>query len=189
MFKMLMLQLLSYRQGQVIVASVVLCLLQTTGLVITLYLLISPQQQQQHSAWQNICTEAMLCLLYRYGPHLAQTGDHKTGLTGQVLYSVVAICVNIALVCGALWRRPGLVLPWLVVYGVSAVLGNLVLVMIIPLTVVVRYRETRDVYLISILWFLVPLLLLIAYSLLWSQVFRVHTRLRKELQALILVNT
>ena len=183
-----MLQLLSYRQGQVIVASVVLCLVQTTGLVITLYLLLSPQHQH-HTPWQNICTEALLCLLYRYGPHLTQTGDHITALACQVLYSLVAICVNIALVCGAMWRRPVLVLPWLVVYGLAAVLGNLVLAVMIPLTVVVRYIETRDVYLVNILWFLVPLLLLVAYSVLWSLVFRVYTRLRKELQALILVNT
>ena len=47
-------------------------------------------------------------------------------------------------------------LPWLVVYGIAAVLGNLVLAIIVPLTILLRYSQMRNVYLVNMLWFVVP---------------------------------
>ena len=98
----------------------------------------------------------MLCLLFRFGPHHSQIGVTNTALAGQIIYSLLAIPVNLLLVGGAVWRRPIMFLPWLVVYGIAAVLGNLVLAIIVPLTILLRYSQMRNVYLVNMLWFVVP---------------------------------
>ena len=183
------LQLLSYSLGQVILTCLVLAIIQTIGLVISVSLLIKTQSMNEENPWDNICVEAMLCLMFRFGPHHSQIGGTNTALTGQIIYSLLAISVNLLLVGGALWRRPMMFLPWLVVYGIAAVLGNLVLVIIVPLTILFRHSEMRDVYLVNMLWFVVPFLLLVGYSLLWILVFSVFRRLRREIQILIIVNT
>ena len=185
---LVMFQMLTYSLGQVIVTSLVLAMIQSVGLLISFYLLLQNQSTEEQDPSQNICVEALLCLLFRYGPDSSQTGDTWPGLAGQMLYSLLAISVNLLLLCGAMWRMPSMLLPWLVVYGVAAVLGNLVLVILVPLTIVFRYREEGDVDLIDTLLTIVPFLLLIVYSVLWALVCRVFKRFRKEREALIVVN-
>ena len=111
-----MFQLLTYSLGQVIVTSLVLAMIQSVALLISFYLLLQNQSTEEADPSQNICVEALLCLLFRYGPASSQTGDTWPGLAGQMLYSLLAISVNLLLLCGAMWRMPSMLLPWLVVY-------------------------------------------------------------------------
>ena len=174
-------ELLSRSEGRVAFAGTVLALLQSCGLVISLYMLISNYMANttEDYASSHICTEAILCLLYRYGPHYSQTGETHTALAGQMLYSLLAISVNLLLVGGALGRRPITFLPWLVVYGVAGVMGSLVLAIMVPLTIVFRDRDLGDVKMILVSWFMLPLFLFICYAILWSFVFSVFLKFRK----------
>ena len=179
-------ELLSRSEGRVAFAGTVLALLQSFGLVLSLYMLVSNYlaDSAEDDPSSHICTEAVLCLLYRYGPHYSQTGETNTALAGQMLYSLLAISVNLLLVGGALWRRPNTFLPWLVVYGVAGVMGSLVLAFMVPLTITFRDRDLGDVEMVNVAWFILPLFLFILYAILWSFVFSVYLKFRK-LQASI----
>ena len=92
------------------------------GLVLSLYMLVSnylEQEQPPLDATSNICTEAALCLFFRYGPlhnqviliilliiinKMTKVGETHLGLAGQMLYSLIAVAVNLLLVGGALGR-------------------------------------------------------------------------------------
>ena len=91
------------------------------GLVLSLYMLVSnylEQEQPPLDATSNICTEAALCLFFRYGPlhnqviliilplinNMIKVGETHLGLAGQMLYSLIAVAVNLLLVGGALAR-------------------------------------------------------------------------------------
>ena len=174
-------ELLSRCEGRVALAGTVLALLQSFGLVLSLYMLVSNYMAEDRAddPASHICTEAVLCLLYRYGPHYSQTGQTDTALAGQMLYSLLAISVNLLLVGGALGRRPVTFLPWLVVYGVAGVLGSLVLAFMVPLTITFRDRDLGDVEMVHVVWFILPLFLFIFYSILWSFILSVFLKFRK----------
>ena len=174
-------ELLSRCEGRVALAGTVLALLQSFGLVLSLYMLVSNYMADDRAddPASHICTEAVLCLLYRYGPHYSQTGQTDTALAGQMLYSLLAISVNLLLVGGALGRRPVTFLPWLVVYGVAGVLGSLVLAFMVPLTITFRDRDLGDVEMVHVVWFILPLFLFIFYSILWSFILSVFLKFRK----------
>jgi len=179
-------ELISRPEGRVALAGTLLAFLQSFGLVLSLYMLVSNYLEESPAyddPTSNLCTEAALCLFFRYGPLHNQVGETHMGLAGQMLYSLVAVAVNLLLVGGALARRPLTFLPWLVLYGL-AVPGALVLAVIVPLTVIFRDRDFGDNDINDFAWFLVPLLLCIAYGLLWLVVFRVFSQLRK-LQATV----
>jgi len=178
-------ELLSRPEGRVALAGTLLAFLQSFGLVLSLYMLVSNylEQETPYDSNSNICTEAALCLLFRYGPLHNQVGETHLGLAGQMLYSLVAVAVNLLLVGGALARRPLTFLPWLFLYGL-AVPGALVLAVLLPLTVIFRDRDFGDNDINDFVWFLVPLLLCIAYSVLWFVVFQAFCQLRK-LQAAV----
>ena len=95
-------ELLSRSEGRVALAGTVLALLQSFGLVLSLYMLVSNYMAEDRTddPASHICTEAVLCLLYRYGPHYSQIGQTDTALAGQMLYSLLAISVNLLLVGG-----------------------------------------------------------------------------------------
>jgi len=174
-------ELLSRSEGRVALAGTVLALLQSFGLVLSLYMLVSNYMadDSEDDPSSHICTEAVLCLLYRYGPHYSQTGQTDTALAGQMLYSLLAISVNLLLVGGALGRRPATFLPWLVVYGVAGGLGSLVLAFMVPLTITFRDRDLGDVRMVHVVWFILPLFLFIFYAILWSFVLSVFLKFRK----------
>lgn len=174
------LELVSIPEGRVAVAGTVLALLQAGGLVTALYMLVRNYLESGEGGdpGNHVCTEALVCLLFRYGPLRHQVGDTNTALAGQMLHSVLAVAVNIMLVCGALAKRPMVFIPWLVLYGL-AVPGSLVLAIIIPLTVVFRDRDMGDIEIGVLVWFIVPLLLCLAYSVLWCVVFQVFSQLRR----------
>ena len=184
-------ELLSRSEGRVAFGGTVLALLQSCGLVISLYMLISNYMANttEDYASSHICTEAILCLLYRYGPHYSQTGETHTALAGQMLYSLLAISVNLLLVGGALGRRPITFLPWLVVYGVAGVMGSLVLAIMVPLTIVFRDRDLGDVKMILVVWFILPLFLFICYAILWSFIFSVFLKFRKLQSSIYYIET
>ena len=174
-------ELLSRSEGRVAFAGTVLALLQSFGLVLSLYMLVSNYMADSadDDPSSHICTEAVLCLLYRYGPHYSQTGKTNTALAGQMLYSLLAISVNLLLVGGALGRRPNTFLPWLVVYGVAGVMGSLVLAFMVPLTITFRDRDLGDVEMVNVAWFILPLFLFTFYAILWSLIFGVYLKFRK----------
>jgi len=179
-------ELISRPEGRVALAGTLLAFLQSFGLVLSLYMLVSNYLEQQppyDDPTSNLCTKAALCLVFRYGPLHNQVGETNIGLAGQMLYSLIAVAVNLLLVGGALARRPLTFLPWLVLYGL-AVPGALVLAILVPLTVIFRDRDFGDNDINDFAWFLVPLLLCIAYGLLWFVVFGVFCQLRK-LQATV----
>jgi len=174
-------ELLSRSEGRVAFAGTVLALLQSVGLVISLYMLVSNYMasSDEDSPISHICTEAVLCLLYRYGPHYSQTGETHTALAGQMLYSLLAISVNLLLVGGALGRKPTSILPWLIVYGIAGVLGSLVLSFMVPLTIAFRDRDLGDIEMVQVAWFTLPLFLFIFYAILWSYVLSVYLKFKK----------
>jgi len=182
-------ELISRPEGRVALAGTLLAFLQSFGLVLSLYMLVSNYlvEEEEENPYvdptSNLCTEAALCLFFRYGPLHNQVGETHMGLAGQMLYSLIAVAVNLLLVGGALARRPFTFLPWLVLYGL-AVPGALVLAIIVPLTVIFRDRDFGDNDINDFAWFLVPLLLCIAYAVLWLVVFQVFSQLRK-LQATV----
>ena len=82
-------ELLSRSEGRVAFSGTVLALLQSCGLVISLYMLVSNYivESTEDDPSTHICVEAVVCLLYRYGPHYSQTSETRTALAGQMLYS------------------------------------------------------------------------------------------------------
>ena len=183
-------ELLSRQEGRVAFAGTVLGFLQSFGLVISLYMLVSNYMMDstEDDPSTHICVEAVVCLLYRYGPHYSQTSETRTALAGQMLYSLLAITVNLLLVGGAMGRRPASFIPWLVVYGVAA-LGSLVLAIMVPLTIVFRDRDLGDVKMINVVWFILPLILFILYAFLWAFVFSVFLKLRKLKSSIFYIET
>jgi len=174
------LELLSQPEGRVALAGTLLALLQSVGLVLSLYMMVTNYLETDTigDPATHLCTEATFCLLFRYGPLYNQVGDTHMALAGQMLYSLLAVSVNLCLVCGSLSRRPLAFLPWLITYGL-AIPGSFVLALIIPLTVVFRERDLGDSDLSTLVWFIVPLLICVAYSILWSVVFQVFSKFRK----------
>jgi len=150
--------MVSRSEGRVAVAGTILALLQSVGFIISLYLLVSNYTSQHHDddPYQHVCVEAVLCLMYRYGPELSQTGQTDTALAGQLVFSLLAITVNCVLVCGALSHNPTAFLPWLILYGFIT-FGSLVLSVIVTLTILFRDNYRGDVDLTNIVWFLLPL--------------------------------
>lgn len=172
------LSLLCRAEGRAALAGTVLALLQAAGLVISLYMLVANLLVEEGATdpSTHVCTEALLCLLFRYGPLYYQTGDTSLALSGQLLYSLLATGANLSLVVGALGRRPLAILPWLLLYGL-AVLGALALALLLPLTVVFRDRDLGDNSLADTAWLLVPLLLCLAYTVLWVMVAQLFLQL------------
>merc|ERR1719483_160422 len=102
-----------------------------------------------------------------------------------MIYSLLAILVNLFLVYGCLSQRHVALLPWLIVYLITALLGSVVLATIIPLTIGFRDRDFGDVEMEEVVWFLIPLLLFVFYSILWIIVLQVYIKLRREHTRLI----
>ena len=183
-------ELLSRSEGRVAFAGTVLALLQSCGLVISLYMLVSNymMDSMEDDPSSHICVEAVVCLLYRYGPHYSQTGETHPALAGQMLYSLLAISVNLLLVGGALGKKKVSFIPWLVVYGIAGI-SSLVLAIMVPLTIVFRDRDIGDVKMINVVWFILPLILFIFYALLWAFVFNVFLKLRKLKSSIYYIET
>ena len=74
------------------------------------------------------------------------SGHTNTALAGQMLYSLLAVSVNLLLVGGALGRRPPALLSWLVCYVLNIV-GCFVLVGVLSATLVHRNQFYGDVQL------------------------------------------
>ena len=170
--------MLSRSEGRVAFAGTVLALLQSFGFIITLYLLVSSYTGGgEDDPHDHVCVEAVLCLMFRYGPELHETGQTNTGLAGQCVYSLVAVTVNCVLVGGALANSPRAMLPWLILYGLVS-LGSIVLSVIIALTIVFRDNYLGDVEMINVLWFVLPLTIFIMYTILWCFVFHVYRKFK-----------
>jgi len=169
-------QMATRPEGRVAVAGTVLAILQSVGFIISLYLLVSSYQHNQDDPYQHVCVEAVLCLMYRYGPEVEQTGQTDTALAGQMVFSLLAITVNCVLVCAALSHNPSAFLPWLVLYGIIT-FGSLVLSVIVTLTILFRDNYRGDVDLADIVWFLLPLSIFILYTILWCIIFSVYRKL------------
>jgi hypothetical protein len=82
------LELLARPEGRVALAGTLLAFLQAGGLVLSLYLLVTNylEREPRSDPSTHICTEALACLLFRYGPLHHQTGRTHTALAGQMLY-------------------------------------------------------------------------------------------------------
>merc|ERR1719323_459287 len=74
----------SRSEGRVAWAGTVLALLQSVGFIISLYLLVnnysSNTDLSHDDPHQHVCVEAVLCLMFRYGPALHDTGHTNTAL-------------------------------------------------------------------------------------------------------------
>merc|ERR1712203_272269 len=105
----------------------ILALVQSVGLIISLYLLVSnyTDEGRYDDPRSHVCVEPLLCLMYRYGPELDQTGQTNTALAAQLVFSLLAITVNCVLVCGALANNNTAFLPWLLLYGILAMAASL----------------------------------------------------------------
>ena len=171
-------QMFSRSEGRVAFVGTVLALVQAVGFIITLYLLVTIYTGTvQDDPADHVCVEAVLCLMFRYGPELHETGHTNTALAGQCVYSLVAITVNCILVCGALANNPRALVPWLVMYGLVSA-GSLVLSVVIALTIIWRDEYLGDVELINVLWFVVPLAIFILYTVIWCFVFNVYRKFK-----------
>ena len=100
-------EMASRPEGRVAWAGTVLALLQALGFIISLYLLVTSYTGAEDDPYAHICVESILCLMFRYGPRLHDTGHTDTALAAQTVYSLVAVTVNCVLVCGALAGSPG----------------------------------------------------------------------------------
>ena len=171
-------ELLTYSTGQVVLTSFVLILLQVIGFFLSLHLLMNNIYAEEDDPWSHVCVEALICLLYLMDLT-------TTTLVCQMVYGIVAVSVNLLLIYGTMARTPVFLLPWLVIYSVSAVVGNFSLTIIIIVKIALRYTSSRDVMLVHILWSIVPLFLFILYMGFWVRVYRLLRILQREHKALI----
>jgi len=176
-----LLYMITSLEGKVALIGVTLSFLHCAGLIVSLYYLISTylnngDSNDDFSA--RICTDALLCLLFRFGPGLEDTGDTSTGLAGQVLYSLVALALNLVLVAGAMGRRPYWLLSWMVGYFIN-VLGCFVLAGILSAALSYRYKHYGDITTEEFCWVLVPLLLSCVYILAWIIVYSLYSSTKR----------
>ena len=174
-------------------AGTVLAILQSVGFIISLYLLVSNYNSSSSDLYQDdphghVCVEAVLCLMFRYGPALDDTGQTNTALAGQMVYSLLAITVNCMLVCGALANKPGAMLPWLIVYGLNC-LGSIILSIIISLTILYRDSFYGDIHIVNVLWFILPLTIFVLYTILWCYIFSVYRKFKSYKNDIYYVKT
>ncbi|XP_023327578.1 uncharacterized protein LOC111700772 [Eurytemora carolleeae] len=176
-------QMITSPEGRISLIGTSLAFIHCAGIVVSLYYLITNYLNDDPSAADDpishICTDALLCILFRFGPNKEHTGQTSTALAGQLLFSLTALTVNLFLVGGALGNRPLALLSWLIFYFFN-ILGCFVLSGILGATVVHRNKYYGDIELDELAWILVPLLLSILYLISWIIVFMFFRKLRRE---------
>ena len=181
-------EMASRAEGRVAWAGTVLALLQALGFIISLYHLVTSYTGAEDDPYDHICVESVLCLMFRYGPRLHDTGHTDTALAAQTVYSLVAVTVNSILVCGALAGSPGAFVPWLILYGLVSA-GSVVLSVIIALTVILRDDYLGDIDLVNVIWFALPLTIFVLYTALWCFVYSVYRKIKTSKKDMYFVRT
>jgi len=174
------LQIASSAEGRIALIGTALAFIHCAGLVMSLYFLITSYlYNQPDDPYTHLCTDALLCILFRFGPEKDQTGQTTTAMAGQLLFSLLAVTVNLVLVWAALGHKPAGLIFWLVVYLLN-ILGCLVLTGIITATILHRHQYYGDIKLDSLCWLMVPLVLGILYAVVWVNVLFFLHRIRRE---------
>ena len=174
---LMMMMMVSRSEGRVAWAGTVLAFLQSLGFIISLYLLVTSYTGAEDDPHTHICVESILCLMFRYGPRLHETGHTDTALAAQTVYSLVAVTVNCVLVYGALAGSHRAFIPWLLLYGLVSA-GSVVLSVIIALAVILRDDYLGDIDLVNVTWFALPLAIFLLYTVLWCFVYNVYRKLK-----------
>jgi len=176
------LHLVTSLEGRIALIGTCLAFIHSAGLVISLYYLISnylSSDSKEDDPYTHVCTDALLCILFRFGPGKDQTGQTNTALAGQMLYSLLAICINLLLVGGALGRRLVTLVAWLLFYLLN-ILGCFVLTGVLAATLVHRHNYYGDLKIEELAWICVPVLLAILYLLVWICVLILAIKFRRH---------
>ena len=109
------LELFSHLLGQLALIGLILSALQMSGLLTSLIFLL------KGPPWSYLpCVESFLCLF----SSTISFSSAPLFLFFQSLYSIIAIGANVCLMIGTLTRAPWFLLPWLLLYVFSGVLGK-----------------------------------------------------------------
>jgi len=177
------LHMITSTEGRIALVGVSLAFVHCAGLVLSLYFLIScylaSDRAKEDDPSTHLCTDAMLCILFRFGPRREDTGHTTTALAGQLLYSLLALTINLVLVGGALGKRPSALLGWLVFY-LCNIIGCFVLTGILAATVIYRHQYFGDIHLGELSWIAVPLVLAVLYLLVWTLVLLLYIRIKRN---------
>lgn len=168
-------------EGKVSLIGISLACVHFLGLCLSLYYLVATYLSHDlpDDPTTHLCTDAIVCILFRHGPQIHHTGHTNTALAGQLLFSLLALLVNALLVCSALSAKPLGILVWLACYLLD-ILGCLVLVAIIAATLTHRYHYYGDIMEEELGWIAVPSLLCIVYLTCWIIVCMLYIRIRRQ---------